>query len=226
MAAEPLILAFDTSTLRAALALLRGEEVLVEGERLVTTHSERLLVAIDDLLRAAGVALDRVDAIACGKGPGSFTGLRIGMSTAKALAWATGKPLVCVSSLAALAQNVAQLRPRPGLVVPCIDARRGEVFAGFLGVAGELEPEIVLEPQELSARLAGRGALLVGDGALAHRAVFEGLDLAAEDLHTVRGREIGRLAMVRLARGEVDDAAGVEPTYLRASDAETGRKRR
>jgi tRNA threonylcarbamoyladenosine biosynthesis protein TsaB len=81
----PLLLALDTSTLQATAALLRGEEVLGEVERRVTTHSERLLVAIDELLRAAGVAVGDLEAIACGRGPGSFTGLRIGMATAKGL---------------------------------------------------------------------------------------------------------------------------------------------
>ena len=222
----PVLLALDTSTLQATAALLCGGEILGEVERRVTTHSERLLVAIDDLLRGASLSIDRVDAIACGKGPGSYTGLRIGMSTAKALCWAAGRPLVCVSSLAALAGNVRGLRPRPALVVPCIDARRGEVFAGFFGPDGALAPEVVIEPEALRARLAGEPALLVGDGALTYRAIFAGLDLAPDAAHAVRAREIGRLAMPRLARGDTEDVAAVEPTYLRASDAETGRKRR
>lgn len=225
MAVDPVILALDTSTLRATAALLRGSRPLGEVERVVTTHSERLLVAIDELLRGAAMSLNQIDVIACGKGPGSFTGLRIGMSTAKGLSWATGKPLVCVSSLAALAANTNDTLPRPTLVVPCIDARRGEVFAGFHGADGA-EPEVVLDPDELRARLVGRRPLLLGDGAVAYAAVFTGMDLAPDALHAVRAREVGRLALARFARDDVDDVASVEPTYLRASDAETGRKRR
>jgi len=226
MSADPVILALDTSTLRATAALLRGYRTLGEVERIVTTHSDRLLVAIDELMRGAGMSLDRVDAIACGKGPGSFTGLRIGMSTAKGLCWATGKPLVCVSSLAALVANTNEFLPRPALVVPCIDARRGEVFAGFYGADGALEPEVVIEPDELCGRLRGRRPLLLGDGAVAYATIFAGMDLAPDDAHAVRAREVGRLALARLLCGDVDDVAGVEPTYLRASDAETGRKRK
>jgi tRNA threonylcarbamoyladenosine biosynthesis protein TsaB len=219
----PLVLALDTSTLVATAALLRGERVLGEIERRVTTHSERLLSAIDELLRGAGVKVAEVDAIACGRGPGSFTGLRIGMSTAKGLSWAMEKPLVTVSSLAALVRNVGL--PRPPLVVPCLDARRGEVFAGFFGQEGEVEAEAVLLPEELRDRLSGRAALLVGDGALAYPNVFANLRVAS-DGHAVRAREIGALALARLARGETDDPARAEPTYLRASDAEVGRRRR
>jgi len=225
MASAPLLLALDTSTLQASAALLRGDELLGEVERRVTTHSERLLGAIDQLLRDAGVAIGDLDAFACGRGPGSFTGLRIGMSTAKGLCWATGKPLIAVSSLAALARNLVGLTPRPPLRVPCLDARRGEVFAGFHGPDGEIAPEVVLEPAALRARLLGRPALLLGDGALAYPDVFRGIDLAPHG-HEVRAREVGRLAMQRWLRGESDDPAGVEPTYLRLSDAETGRRRR
>jgi tRNA threonylcarbamoyladenosine biosynthesis protein TsaB len=219
-------LAIDTSTPMATVALLHGAEVLAEGERRVTTHSERLLVTIDEVLRAGGVALATVDAIACGRGPGSFTGLRIGLATAKALAWSASKPLVCPSSLAALVGNLADRRPRPPLTVPCIDARRGEVFAGFFGAGGEIEPEAVLEPQALAQKIRGRDAVILGDGAAAYRHVFKGIELAADDRHAVRAREVGRLALARLKRGDVEDTGAVEPTYLRASDAETGRKRR
>jgi hypothetical protein len=83
-----------------------------------------------------------------------------------------------------------------------------------------------LEPEELAARLRGRGPTLLGDGALAYRAVFADLDIAPDALHGLRAREIGRLALARLEAGESDDPAAAEPTYLRASDAETGRKRR
>jgi tRNA A37 threonylcarbamoyladenosine modification protein TsaB len=108
--------------------------------------------------------------------------------------------------------------------VPCIDARRGEVFAGFFGPQGEVAAEVVLEPGALRARLVGRPAVLVGDGALAYAEVFRGIELAAEG-HAVRAREVGLLALDRLRRGESDDPAGAQPTYLRASDAEVGRRR-
>jgi len=224
MRKTPRLLAMDTSTLQATVALLHGEQVVCEVERRVTTHSERLLVAVEELLRDADVSIGDLDAVACGRGPGSFTGLRIGLATAKSLCWATRKPLVCVSSLAALERNVPRER-RPPLVVPCIDARRGEVFAGFFGPDGEVAPEAVLPPEALRERLEGRPALLLGDGALAYPEVFSGLHLAAEG-HDVRAREIGRLALARWARNDCDDPRSVEPTYLRASDAEIGRRRR
>src|ERR1700761_5339320 len=98
-----IVLALDTATLASAVALWRDGQLLAERRRLVTTHSESLLAMIDESLAEAGLRPPQLDGIVCGAGPGSFTGLPIGLATAKGLCLALDKPLVLVSTLAALA---------------------------------------------------------------------------------------------------------------------------
>lgn len=105
---EPTILALDTATRRATVAVSRGQTILAEANRDVTTHSEGLIFLIEEALGAAELNIQDIDAVACGRGPGSFTGLRIGMATAKGLCFAAKKPLVTVSSLYALAAVTAE----------------------------------------------------------------------------------------------------------------------
>ncbi len=105
------ILALDTATRHASVALCEDRQLVAESEQEVTTHSERLLSLVDDVLHRGGLTLSDLDGVVCGQGPGSFTGLRIGLSTAKGLCLATGKPLVCLSSLLPLAAAVLEARP-------------------------------------------------------------------------------------------------------------------
>src|SRR5438270_5446530 len=125
------ILALDTSTLQASVALASDGQLVAERERVVTTHSESLLVLVDECLRAADLRPADVDVVACGAGPGSFTGLRIGLATAKGLCFALGRPLALVSSLEALAA-----RAPDGPACAIIDAYKCEVFAGRFTVKG------------------------------------------------------------------------------------------
>lgn len=115
------LLALDTSTRSATVALTIGDEIAAERQREVTTHSEGLLALIDDVLRDGGVPVGDLDGIVCGSGPGSFTGLRIGMATAKGLCFATGKRLYCVESMTALALGARDLAP---LTLTVLDAGR------------------------------------------------------------------------------------------------------
>src|SRR3954469_13742775 len=119
-----IVLGIDTATGTAGLAIVDGDRVLAEARHDTRGRGADLLVGIDALCRAAGVAPGAFEAIAVGAGPGSFTGLRIGMATAKGIAFAAGKPLWAVSSLAALAFE------RTGFVVAVLDARKGEAYAG------------------------------------------------------------------------------------------------
>lgn len=228
-----MILALDTSTLQAGVALVdeRGAKVAARTAR-VTTHSERLLALVREVLDEAGLRAAALDAIACGAGPGSFTGLRIGLATAKGLCLATGRPLVLVSSLGALALRA----PGGALAVAAIDAFKGEVYAGFYrrGEGALLhaeEKEAVLAPDRLAALLAQRAALgpagpsarspihLIGDVLSAWpQLAVPGVDTA--DRGPPDAADVGRLAALRLARGEHDDLAASVPSYIRASEAE------
>ena len=241
------ILGIDTATLTASVALIRatgsdggdvGEmQLLASGQSSVNTHSQRLLGLIDEALRSAGLTLGQLDGIAIGAGPGSFTGLRIGMATAKGLAFAGDVPLWAVSSLASLALSAADVSAQAvaddTLVVPILDARRMEVFAGFYRVAStgveSVGAELVTAPEDLGLfldqMLATAGcarALALGDGIAAYQ---EALDQLAEGrpLRFIDGPTTPPAAAVaRLAlRGDHRDIViDGSPSYIRLSEAE------
>ena len=191
-----LILAFDTATNRATSALVRDGEVL--GERVST--ASRVLADADELLREAGLAQADVTHLAVGAGPGSFTGIRIGLAAARGLSFSLGVPVAGISTLDALAAGA------PG-AVPVIDARRHEVFT--LG-----DGPVCLAPTELEL---APGTVCVGDGAVRYRDVLEekGAEVPPDDspLHVPWARHHAALAR------DYGDAAAVEPIYLRLPDA-------
>jgi tRNA threonylcarbamoyladenosine biosynthesis protein TsaB len=216
-----IVLAVDTATLQAGVALWRDGALVAERRRTVTTHSDALLAMIDEAFIEAGIAPADVDAIACGAGPGSFTGLRIGLATVKGLCFALGKPLVMISSLAALAA-----RAPDGRVLATLDALKGEVYAGVYDVRGGVPTldgaEAVLPPATLLPLLDGVGSV-VGSGAQKYR------ELAARLLDEEAGprpADVARLAALRAARGDYDDLASATPTYIRPSEAELFKQRR
>jgi len=193
-----LTLAFDTATEVATSALVDDREVL--GERV--SHARTLLEDVDALLRQAGAHPRDVEALAVGIGPGSFTGVRIGLAAARGLALALDLPGAGVSTLAALAEGA------PG-ATPVIDARRHEVFALVGG-----EPA-VLPPGELEVE---EGATYVGDGARRYRATLEerGAVVPPDDdeRHVPRARFHAALAR------DFGPVREIEPLYLRVPDAE------
>jgi tRNA threonylcarbamoyladenosine biosynthesis protein TsaB len=216
------LLGIDTSTSAASACVLRagGEafEVVPQAERLgrPPAHATELMPAVADAMERAGVEWSDLDAIAVGVGPGAFTGLRIGIATARALATAAGLPLRRVSSLAALAAGI----DAPSKV-PMIDARRGEVFAALFEGEREVWPPFAASPQELLARLweGGVTPLAAGDGSLRFRGMLEeaGIRTPPEDseAHVVRA-----LHVCRLGEGAQDEPPEtVLPEYLREPDA-------
>jgi tRNA threonylcarbamoyladenosine biosynthesis protein TsaB len=228
-----IVCAVDTSTMTASVAIVRGEPggeppaVLAREDGGVETHSDVLVPLIDRVLRAAGIAVADVEAFAVGAGPGSFTGLRIGMSTAKGLAYAVGAPLWAVSSLAALAQDAAGPAAAGALIVPTLDARRGEVFAGFYrvgddGIVASIADERVLEPDALAdavrAVAGDEPCLLCGDGTEIYRDALASIGTIVPDARpTPSASAIARLA---LATPQTDVLAVGAPAYIRKSEAE------
>jgi tRNA threonylcarbamoyladenosine biosynthesis protein TsaB len=216
------LLGFDTSTAASSACLLRADgesfEVIPPPERLGRrpAHASELMPAVARVMERSGLDWPELDAIAVGVGPGSFTGLRIGVTTARGLAHAAGLPLRPVSSLAALA---AGIEAEERLAV--IDAKRGEVFAALQRPGGaEWEPE-AMSPQALAERVRASGAtpLAAGDGSVRFREALEaaGITVAPDEAgaHVVRG-----LHVCRLAQGVADELPeAVFPDYLRAPDA-------
>lgn len=215
------LLAIETATLTASVALVTEDETLAAREQAVNTHSDVLLALIDATLRDAGIAIGDIDGVAVGAGPGSFTGLRIGMATAKGLCFANDVPLWTVSSLAALARDAG---PHPGrAVVPVLDARKSEVFAAAFRVEGAPEPltqERVLSPRELGSLLEGLpNPVLLGTGVTAYEEIFSdlGLELRRDSRATPSAESVGKLA---LGASEHSNLATATPTYVRLSEAE------
>jgi tRNA threonylcarbamoyladenosine biosynthesis protein TsaB len=216
------LLGIDTSTSAASACVLRADgewfEVAPPPERLgrPPAHATELMPAVAEVMSRAGVGWADLDAIAVGVGPGMFTGLRIGLATARGLAGASGLPLRPVSSLAALAAGIeGQLR------LPLIDARRGEVFGALYDGEGRLWPPFALAPAELATRLRDEGftPLAAGDGSVRFRDVLEAAGVQVEpddsEAHVVRA-----LHICHLGAGAPDQPPeAVLPDYLRDPDA-------
>lgn len=219
------VLAVDTATESCSVALIEGETLRSEMTAVSRkTHSRHLMEMIQAVLETAGRTLDDLDGFVAARGPGSFTGLRIGISTVKGLCMATGKPLVGVSNLEGLAR---QAPTRTGDVCPWIDARRKEVYCcryryvdgGFRKMMPEdaMAPAMALSAIDAPCLFIGNGATLyqqVIAESLMDRAVF-----APPEANILRAATLAFIGMERLMKQDVDDPVRFVPHYIRKSDA-------
>ena len=227
------VLGIDTATAESAVAVARGEELVFERAAEPAAdgrprHAAALLAEVEAALEAAG-GWAGVGLIAVGVGPGTFTGLRIGIATARALAQGRGLPIAPVSSLAALALGIdsADAQPdRPRLAL--IDARRGEVF----GALHEADSSVVWEPfvaapESVGQRVASlsRAPLAAGDGSLRFRQQLESAGVEVLPKSDPAQRMAGRHVCVLAAASEPGPVEQVNPIYLRRPDAEVWRER-
>jgi tRNA threonylcarbamoyladenosine biosynthesis protein TsaB len=220
-----ILLSVDTSTTSCSVALFNGDRLLAEAVYAEgKTHSRHLMSMIRRILESCRCVPMDIGGIAVTRGPGTFTGLRIGISTVKGLAAATGAPVVGISSLAALAYPFLLLDCP---VVALIDARRGEVYhAQYRGVTGTAESATrpsVCAPEAAAAQMP-ENALLVGSGAVLYREVFETrcshIRFADTTQHVIRAASVGMLALGRFNQHDVDTIGALIPEYVRQSDAQ------
>ena len=225
-----LMLAFESSAKPASVALFQDDALLgISTQITALTHSRTLLPMAEDLLKNAELTMRDIDVFAVAHGPGSFTGIRIGISTVKGLAWASGKPCVGVSTLEAMAWNGSS---REGLLCPVMDARRDQVYNALFEVRGG-RPERLTEDRPVSLadlaeeiRGTGRTPFLIGDGAALAASFFAEKDLpcsvAPENLLWQSAWGVGKAAQDKAPQ----DAASLLPVYLRLSQAERERQER
>ena len=216
------LLAVDTSTTSCSVALFSSDRLLADTVYAAgKTHSRHLMSMIHRMLEKCRFEPEDIDGIAVTRGPGTFTGLRIGISTVKGLAAATGAPVVGVSSLAALAFPLT-LHDCP--VVAMIDARRGEIYYTQYRGSVQSATRVSVAAPETAAAALPENAVLVGSGALIYREVFEnrcpGIRFADTTQHVIRAASVGRLAMVRFKQRDVDPIDALIPEYVRKSDAQ------
>jgi tRNA threonylcarbamoyladenosine biosynthesis protein TsaB len=223
-----IILGIDTSTKSGSVAILKDEELLAEATlHRNKTHSERLLPSIKYILKECDLNLNALDALAVTTGPGSFTGLRIGLSTLKGLGWALEKPLLGISTLHALACNIPYTTQK---ICPILDARKKEVYTAlFSSKDGEVIREtedMVIDPSELMKKLKGK-IIFLGDGVRTYGSFIENnwkqkapLLFAHETLWNIHASNICRLGEIALKEGKNKNAGEINLNYIRPSEAE------
>lgn len=222
------ILALETSATAASAAVCEDEALIAQSFlRTGLTHSATLMPMAQSMLRTAGLTLGELDVIAVASGPGSFTGLRIGVSAAKGLAWGLDKPCAGVSTLEAMAW---QLSGMEGVVCAAMDARRRQVYNAMFDLRGgapvRLTPDRAISLEELKPELA-QAKILVGDGArLCYTQCGEWgfpARLAPPHLLYQTAWGVARCALEQARAGALTDAAALAPDYHRLSQAERER---
>lgn len=226
-----LILGLETATPLGSLALIENEQIIIERYLLQKgNHAEELLPALDQMLKANGLNISQLEAIAVSKGPGSFTGLRIGVSFAKGLAFSLKIPLLGVPTLDALAWNLVD-SDLDGLICPLLDARKKQVYAALYEHQGHnlklITDYLAIDPLELlrliNQNVLSHKVIFLGDGLaiyggmikdfLGQRAIF-----AVEEQRLPHASKIAWLGLKRLRDGRIENLASFVPLYVRPSE--------
>ena len=225
------ILAFETSAKAASVALMDNGKLLGESyQNTGLTHSQTLMVMAEDMLKSCGFSVDNVEAVAVAAGPGSFTGVRIGVAAAKGFAWGAQLPCYGVSTLEAMARSLGVW---DGYVVPAMDARRNQVYTAIFhaqkGVLTRVEEDMAISLAELGEKIKifSEPVFLVGDGAvLCYNTLIEevpGLVLPPEHRMHQRASGVALAAQAMADAGDPGNGAELTPNYLRLSQAERER---
>ncbi len=225
------IIALESSAVTASVAVAEDERLLAQSfQNSGLTHSATLMPMAADLLKNAGLTLEEMDVVAVAAGPGSFTGVRIGVAAAKGLAWPGGKPCAPCSTLESMAWQCAHMG---GEICAAMDARRSQVYcARFFaenGALTRLTPDRAMGLDELAeeVRASGRPQVLVGDGAHLARGALEGEGLPCiltpPHLRFQTAWGVARAALELARAGRLVSAAAMSPSYHRLSQAERER---
>lgn len=227
------ILALDSSGLVASVALLEDDNLLAEYTvNYKKTHSQTLLPMLDEIVQMTDTDLSSVDAIAVAKGPGSFTGLRIGSATVKGLGLALDKPIIGIPTVEGLAMNLYET---DAVICPLMDARRNQVYTGIYkfqeGTLQVVKDQIPLGIEEIieALNVLGQKVVFLGDGVPVYKDIIEKnmavpYSFAPAHVNKQRAGAIGVRAFEYYRQGLYDNAAEFEPDYLRLSQAERERK--
>ena len=223
-----LILAFETSAKAASVALMQDEKIIGSSyQNTGLTHSQTLMVMAEDLLKQCGFAPSNVSHVAVAAGPGSFTGVRIGVAAAKGFAWGRRIPCYGTSTLESMALNLGIYE---GTVCAVMDARRNQVYNALFkaekGVLTRLCEDRAISIEELKAQLPVGPVFLVGDGSKLCKQHIPETILPPEHRQHQRAAGVALAAEAMIARGESGDAATLTPNYLRLSQAERERAER
>ncbi|MGI5912565.1 MAG: tRNA (adenosine(37)-N6)-threonylcarbamoyltransferase complex dimerization subunit type 1 TsaB [Syntrophomonadaceae bacterium] len=229
-----LILAIDSATPVAGVALLDDDRLIKEEfSNYKKTHSETLMIMVERILKESECTINQIDALAVTVGPGSFTGLRIGLAAVKGLSMAAGKPVIGVSTLETLAHNICGSN---NLVCPLLDARKHEVYCGFYDVSGDypqmlgdaraISPVELVRQVEIAVQQHQKDhIILLGDGYYPYADFFKeklGEKLEIPPLHLMlpRAAALASLGRVKYQKGEWEDVFKLSPVYIRLSEAE------
>lgn len=241
------ILSLDTSSQNASVAILENKEVLIElNNNDEKTHSQKLMPMIDEVFQKAGFTLDDISLIACGVGPGSFTGLRIGIATAKAFADSKNIPVVSVNSLESLAYNLQQT----GIICSLLDAKNGNVYCGLFEIAQE-NGSLMIDKQELTfmsfrnennelvnqnlltflqtnstIAITNQPIYFVGDGSKIYHDMIVAMPLqnqiafSSNEQNIVSSISVAEIGYTKYKNGNYGNSDILSPIYLRKSQAE------
>ncbi|WP_370000623.1 tRNA (adenosine(37)-N6)-threonylcarbamoyltransferase complex dimerization subunit type 1 TsaB [Winogradskyella sp.] len=212
-----IVLNIETATTNCSVSLSQDGEILVlkEDNSAGYSHAETLHVFIDEVFNGAKISPSDVDAVAVSKGPGSYTGLRIGVSSAKGLCFALGKPLLAISTLESLAH---QVKIEEGFIIPMLDARRSEVYSAIfnanLGLHREIKAEILTEESYLDL-LKEDKVYFIGSGVEKTKRLIEHPNAVFIDGKLPSANEMAILAEAKYKKSDIEDVAYFEPYYLK-----------
>ncbi|MDN3494177.1 tRNA (adenosine(37)-N6)-threonylcarbamoyltransferase complex dimerization subunit type 1 TsaB [Winogradskyella bathintestinalis] len=212
-----LILNIESATTNCSVSLSKDGETLVlkEDNSPGYSHAETLHLYIDEVIKSSDYKLSQIDAIAVSKGPGSYTGLRIGVSSAKGLCFALEKPLIAISTLESLAH---QVKERDGIIIPMLDARRMEVYSAIYNSKFEMQRPIkaeILTEESYAELLNNNRIYFIGNGVEKTKTLIQHPNAIFINGKLPSANEMSRLAEIKYQKSDTEDVAYFEPYYLK-----------